>query len=98
LILQIEDLEFNYSHSIINININKLNIVQVCEHIFRDNRAIIMREYNSSQKQSDRIYAVFQRIVIRKNTKFWRLHLRDVGLSEDSLMAKIERDQLGAVR
>jgi len=63
----------------ININISKLNIVQVCEHVFRDNRAITMREYNSGQKQSDRIYAVLQRIVIRKNAKFWRLHLRDVG-------------------
>jgi len=46
-------------------------------------RAIIMREYNSGQKQSDRIYLVLQRIVIRKNAKFWRLHLRDVG-SNDS--------------
>jgi hypothetical protein len=48
-------------------------------HIFRDNRAIIMREYNSGQKQSNRTYAVLQRIVIRKNAKSWRLHLRDVG-------------------
>jgi hypothetical protein len=54
----------------ININTSKYNAVQVCEHVFRDNRAIIMREYNSGQKQSDRIYAVFQRIVIRKNAKF----------------------------
>ena len=56
-------------------------MVQACEHVFRDNRAIIMREYNSGQKQSDRIYLVLQRIVIRKNAKFWRLHLRDVGRS-----------------
>jgi hypothetical protein len=69
----------------INININKLNIVQVCQHVFRDNRAIIMREYNSGQKQGDRIYAVLQGIVIRKNAKFWRLHLQDVG--------RIERDR-----
>jgi hypothetical protein len=54
-------------------------MVQACEHIFRDNRDIIMREYNSGQKQSNRTYAVLQRIVIRKNDKFWRLHLRDVG-------------------
>ena len=54
-------------------------MVQACKHIFRDNIAIIMREYNSSQKQSNRTYAVLQRIVIRKNAKFWKLHLRDVG-------------------
>jgi hypothetical protein len=54
-------------------------MVHACEHIFRDNRAIIMREYNSGQKQSNRTYAVLQRIVIKKNAEFWRLHLRDVG-------------------
>ena len=54
-------------------------MVQVCEHVFRDNISIIIIKYKSNQKQSDRIYAVLQRIVIRKNAKFWKLHLRDVG-------------------
>jgi hypothetical protein len=32
-------------------------------------------EYNSGQKQRYRTYAVWQRIAIRKNAEFWRLHL-----------------------
>jgi len=54
-------------------------MVQAREHVIRENRAIIMGEYNSGQKQSDRIYTILQRIVIMKNAKLWRLHLRDVG-------------------
>jgi len=54
-------------------------MVQACEHIFGDNRAITMREYNSGQKQSNRTYVVLQRIFIRKNAKICRLHLWDVG-------------------
>jgi len=50
-------------------------MAQACEYIFRDNRAIIIREYNSGQKQSYRSYAFWQRIVIGKNAEFWRLHL-----------------------
>jgi len=30
------------------------------------------------QKQSDRFYAFLQRTVIRKNAKYWKLHLLDV--------------------
>jgi hypothetical protein len=57
-----------------------------------------MREYNSGQEQSDRIYAVLQRIVIWKNAKLWRLHLRDVGrmvkLSDMQTDLELEVDRL----
>jgi len=58
---------------------NKSNMVQTCQHVFRETDAIIIREYNSGPKLSDRTYVILQKIVIRKNAKSWGLHLRDVG-------------------
>jgi hypothetical protein len=70
-------------------------MVQACEYIFKNDRAIIIREYNSGQKQSCRSCAVWQRIDIRKNATFWRLHLRMRALVAVCLISPIFCPQLG---
>ena len=54
----------------IKISTNKSNMVQPCQHVFRGTNVIIIKEYNSTLKLSDRIYVILKKIVIRKNARF----------------------------
>jgi hypothetical protein len=65
----------------IKININKLNEIHPCQHIFREANTIIIIEYNSGSKLRERIDVVFQKIVIGENAELWKLHLLDVGFN-----------------
>ena len=53
---------------------------QACQYVFSEINHIIIGEYNSSSRLSNRFYVIFQKILIRKNARFWKLYLRDVGL------------------